>query len=294
MPYVGEALSVAAALFWAIGVILFKRSGESFPPLSLNLFKNVVGLSLLTLTILLAGQSLWPQVPRRDLLMLLASGFFGIAVADTMFFYSLDKLGAGLLAVVDTSYTPMMLALSYALLGEEIGPMALVGAALIMGGLVVGSAARPEPGKTRRDIVLGVVVGIAGLALMAISIVMVKDVLNRSEVLWATWVRLLAGALGLLPMIALSPSRHAVMAALRPSRAWPVAIAASFFGSYLAMVTWIAGMKHADVHVAALLNQLSTVFIFALAVWLLREPLTWRRGLAMGLAFPGAVLVVAC
>jgi drug/metabolite transporter (DMT)-like permease len=292
MPYFGEALSVAAALFWAIGVILFKLSGDFFPPLALNMFKNILGMSMLTLTIPLAGGTVCPDVPSRDLWLLLASGFVGIAVADTMFFFSLEKLGAGLVAVVDTSYTPMMLALSFALLGEQIGAVSLIGAGLIMGGLIVGSAARPEPGRTRRDIVLGISVGIIGLALMAISIVMVKDVLNRSDVLWATWVRLLAGTVGLVPMIALSRNRRAILAALRPSKSWPTAIAASFFGTYLAMIAWIAGMKYADVHIAALLNQLSTVFIFGLAVWWLKEPLTWRRALSMGLAFPGALLVV--
>jgi drug/metabolite transporter (DMT)-like permease len=52
-------------------------------------------------------------------------------------------------------------------------------------------------------------------------------------------------------------------------------------------------MKHTDVSRAALLNQLSTIFIFVLATIFLREALTTRRVIAIILACIGALLVVA-
>jgi drug/metabolite transporter (DMT)-like permease len=57
------------------------------------------------------------------------------------------------------------------------------------------------------------------------------------------------------------------------------------------MICWIGGMKHVEVSVATTLNQLSTIFIFVLAIVFLKEPLTWRRTLAIGLAFCGGLLV---
>lgn len=43
----GELLSLASALAWAFGVILYKRLGEHLPPLSLNLYKNLLVLAAL-------------------------------------------------------------------------------------------------------------------------------------------------------------------------------------------------------------------------------------------------------
>ena len=43
MPGLGETLAIATALTWSAAVILFRQSGLSIGPTSLNLFKNVVG-----------------------------------------------------------------------------------------------------------------------------------------------------------------------------------------------------------------------------------------------------------
>lgn len=293
MSYFGEFLSVGAAVFWAVGVILFKRSGETMPPMALNLFKNCLALALIIATMPLLGESYLPDQPLSAWVLLGLSGFVGIAIADTLFFISLGKLGAGLAAVVDTSYTPVMLGLSFVFLGERIGMIATAGAALIMLGLLIGSAAKPEPGKSRRDIWEGTVIGVIGIALMAVSIVMVKNVLNGAPMVWATAVRLAAGAFGLIPLILLSPRRRELMAALRPNATWKFAAPAALVGTYLAMIAWIGGMKYTQhVSVAALLNQLSTIFIFILAVVFLKEPLTPRRSVAIGCGFIGAALVV--
>lgn len=292
MPFFGEILSIGAALFWAIGVILFKKSSETMSPMGLNLFKNAFATLLLIPTIPLFGGSFVPDQPPSAWLLLAGSGILGISVADTLFFYSLDKLGAGLTAVVDTAYSPIMIFLSWAVLGEQIGAPVLGGASLIMLALIVGSATRPAPGRTRRDIVVGIMVGFLGIALMGVGIVMVKEVLNNAPFVWAASVRLFFGGVALIPMVWLHPQRRQILAALRPSPTWKTAVPAAFFGTYLAMMAWIGGMKHTAVSAAALLNQLSTIFIFILASTVLKEPLTWRRTLAILLAFTGGILVV--
>jgi drug/metabolite transporter (DMT)-like permease len=157
--------------------------------------------------------------------------------------------------------------------------------------MLIGSWTRPEPGKTRRDLVVGTVIGVIGIASMALSIVMIKEVLNNSAVLWATWVRLAAAAIGLVPMVLLSPRRRVLLTALKPSASWRFPLIASVVGTYLAMMCWIGGMKHVEVSVATTLNQLSTIFIFVLATLFLKEPLTRRRVLAIALAFAGGLLV---
>jgi drug/metabolite transporter (DMT)-like permease len=292
VPYIGELLATGAAVFWAIGVILFKRSAEGLPPLALNLFKNTLAIVLLIPTALVLGGQLAPaEVSTSDWLLVVGSGVVGISLADTAFFFSLEKLGAGLTAVVDSSYTPLMLGVSFLILDEQIGPPVLIGAGLVMGGMVIGSWTRPPAGKTRRDLVLGTLVGVVGIGLMAVSIVAIKPILNEVPVLWATWVRLGAGGVGLLPLILLHPRRRQLLATLKPGRSWRFAVPAAFSGSYLAMICWIGGMKYTDVSVATILNQLSTIFIFVLAVVFLKEGLTWRRVLAIVLAFCGGMLV---
>jgi len=296
VPHLGEILSIASALFWGIAVILFKLAGDTMSPIALNAFKNAVAVVLLTATAMIAGVDFFPKaLPLADWALLFASGIVGISIADTLFFLSLEKLGAGLTAVVDTSYTPLVLGLSVGFLGERLSPLEIAGAAFIMSALLVGSASRPEKGRTRRDIVVGSIVGVVGIGLMAAAIVAIKGILDRPEtdMLWATWVRVLGGCVGVLPLIAFHPRRCALVASLRPTpRSWMFATLAALFGTYLAMTTWIGGMKYCEVSRAALLNQLSTIFIFLFATVFLKERLTWRRGTAIALAVTGAYCVV--
>ena len=53
----GEALALGAALTWVISVILFKRS-EEISPLGLNLFKNVLTVLLLVITLCVLGEGI--------------------------------------------------------------------------------------------------------------------------------------------------------------------------------------------------------------------------------------------
>ncbi len=291
IPYIGEILSLSAALFWAIGVIFFKLAGERMQPLALNLYKNCVALVLLPITMLVASEAFFPEVPLEWWLLMAGSGVIGIAVADTMFFFSLEKLGAGLTAVVDTTYTPLMLGMSFFFLSEDMAPKSLVGAVLIMSALLVGSAARPDKGKARRDIVIGTVVGILGIFLMAIGIVMIKGILAHVPILWATTVRIAAATVALIPIMIFHSQRRLLFKSVLSSKTWTRAFPAALFGTYLAMIVWIGGMKYIDVHRAALLNQLSAIFIFVFAVIFLKEPLTRRRVIAISLAAAGAFLV---
>jgi drug/metabolite transporter (DMT)-like permease len=65
---------------------------------------------------------------------------------------------------------------------------------------------------------------------------------------------------------------------------------ALIFGSYLSLMLWMGGMKYAKVSVAAVLNQLNTIFIVIIAAVVLKERLTVWKVAAFVLALVGAYL----
>ncbi len=291
IPFLGEILSLTAALAWAIGVILFRKTGDRIPAVALNLFKNAVTVVLLLVTLLVAGTPLLPDRPRSDWLLLAGSAWLGISLADTLFFLALEKLGAGLVAIVDTLYSPAVIALSVLFLGERVGLQVLAGACLVVGAILVGTAERPAPGRTRRDVVEGAAIGAVAIVCMAGGIIMVKNVLGGVPVLWAAGVRMFFGFVGLLPLLLFARWRNDALAMFRPGRVWAVAIPGSVLGTYVSMTAWLGGFKFTLASVAAVLNQLSTIFIIVLAAIFLGEPMTRRRILAVVMAIGGAVLV---
>ncbi len=290
MQIIGITCSIAAALFWSVAIILFKKSGDNFSPMALNLFKCTVTLVLLILTLLLCGIDFFPEKPAYDWIMFCVSGLLGIALADTLFFIALSRLGAGMTAIVDCLYLPIVIFISFVFLDEILGIKGLLGAALVFTAIFVGSASKKGITVTGIDFFVGIILGIFAISLIAGSIVMVKRLLEDTNVLWASFARVLAGTLGLYLVVLLSPARKRLLAELYPSKTWFSVLPASVAGNYLAMIAWLAGMKYTMVSVAAVLNQLSTVFIFVLAAIFLKEPVTLPRVSATILAVSGAIL----
>ena len=119
---------------------------------------------------------------------------------------------------------------------------------------------------------------------------MVKPILGEVSVFWATFVRVAGGAVALALFVPLLRNRRAILAPLLERRNWKALVPAAFFGSYLSLMLWMGGMKYAKASVAAVLNQLNTIFIVIIAAIFLKEKLTGWKLLAVVLAFLGAYL----
>lgn len=290
MQLIGILCATGAALFWSSAVIMFKKSGDVLSPTALNLFKGIVTLILLVPTLMLSGTPLFPERPLNDWLLFGASGFIGITLADNLFFMALKRLGAGLWAVVDCLYLPFIILLSAAFLDEKIGLKGMAGAALVVAAIGAGSYSGQSITRPRRDFLIGLFFGALAVSLLAGSIIMVKPLLEQTSVLWASFVRLLAGVAGLLVMSMIHPERRIIFGVLKPSASWKIALPASIIGNYLAMLAWLAGFKYTLVSVAAILNQLATIFTFILAAVFLKEPVSLPRLIAILLAVAGALL----
>lgn len=291
----GEFYAVGCAMLWAVAVILFKKSGDTIEPVPLNLFKGTIGLILFSVTMPLLDIPFFPeQVPLADWVVLMASGALGIGIADSVFFASLNRLGAGRSAIVDCLYSPFVVLCSALYLGEPRGPWLLPAMGMMVLAILVGTwnpEERVEDPAGKRQLRAGVALGAVAMLCMAAGIVMAKPVLDRSEPMWATTVRLVGGVILLAAQGAMPRWRRGVVKVFRPGPHWKVALPAAMVGTYFALFMWILGMTYTQTNTASVLNQSSTIFILILATIFLREPLTWRRGLAIVIGMAAAVLV---
>ncbi|MBD3348254.1 MAG: EamA family transporter [Candidatus Eisenbacteria bacterium] len=289
--HLGEFYSVLAALIWAGSVVLFRLSGRTFRPLALNFFKNTVAVVIFGITFALFRIEVIRDAPLLDYGLLLLSGVIGIAVADTLFFRSLNLVGAGLSQVASLSYSPFVILFTFVLLGERLTPGDFAGAALIMLGIFLTAGHRPPPGSTKHDLHKGIGFAILSMAMMALGVVAAKPVLDRSPLMWTTAVRLAGGTAALALLAAVSPRHRDIWRTLRPSRAWKISLPAAILGTYVAMLVWMAGMKHTQASTASILNQTSAVFVLPIAALVLKESITARKAVAVATAITGVALV---
>jgi drug/metabolite transporter (DMT)-like permease len=274
---IGEACSIGSALAWAGGVIIYKRLGETLAPLQLNLLKNLVVLALLVPTVLLMPDLAPPTLNASSAALTLLSGMLGIGIADTLYFRALNTLGAARVGIIGNLYSPFVIVLSFAFLGERLNYLQGVGFLLVSAGVLLVTQQRAPKGLPTSDVRRGVLYGIGAIALMAVAIVMVKRVLEGQPLLWVVALRLIGGVLVLAVLIVLRqqpllPSAHAT-----PRLRWRFLILGALLGQYVSMMLWLAGYKYTQASVAAILNESSSIFIVVLAWMFLHEGLSRRR-----------------
>ncbi|MFC1572378.1 DMT family transporter [Candidatus Eisenbacteria bacterium] len=289
----GEIYAITCAIVWALAVMFFKRSGEDpvAGPLALNVYRIVVSMPLILITMIVTGTPILPSAPVTDYGILLLSGLLGIAIADTLFHRSLNLVGAGINAITGTCYSPFTILLAMLFLNERVGMADVLGMALILGAVLLTSTLEMPEGRTRGDLFKGIGYGIATILFLVVSIIIVKPVLSRTSVLWAVAVRQFAALVVVLGAALVSPRRTKILAVLRPSPAWRFMLPGTFLGSYTSLILWIAGFKYTLASVAAILTQSATVFILIFAVIFLHEKMTKRKALAACLAIAGVLLV---
>ncbi|MEO8161011.1 MAG: DMT family transporter [Arenimonas sp.] len=289
MQWLGEACSILSALCWAVGIMLYRQLGASLPPLQLNFLKNLLVMGMLLPAIpLLHGLEL-PHFTGLQLAAAIGSGILGIGLADTLYFRALNELGAGRMGVLGNFYSPFVIVLSFGFLGERLRPWQLLGFALVSLGVWVAAWPRAldkdglrKPAHTLR----GLGFAMLAIVLMAVSIVLVKRVLEAQPLLWVTGLRM-TGALAAMFAIALLRGQTRSLRLDAADIPWLKLAAAAFIGQFLAMVLWLAGYKYTLASVAAVLNETASVFILLLAAFWLKEPLTRRAIGGVVLTFGG-------
>lgn len=288
MAAIGDAMAIGCAVAWALAVLMFRRL-PAIDPVALNLFKNTVATVALAVTMLLAGVRFDVERPALDWVLLAVSGVLGLAVADTLFLAGLRRVDASVAALADCSYAPTVLFLSVTLLGEPMRVGLLLGAPLVVLGLAI--VAWKTRGDTRPVDRRGVLLCVAGVMTTAVAVVLAKPVLERSELVEATTIRLAAGASSLFLFEVVSGRAKNAVSLFRPQPAWRHALPATFFGTYLAMILWLGGMKYGTASRAALLNQSGAVFVLVFSR-LGGEIIPRRRWLGAGVAIAGVAVVV--
>lgn len=274
---IGEACSIGSALAWSVGVIMYKRLGETLAPLQLNLLKNLIVLALLPPTLLLMPGLEWPTLPAAAVGWTLLSGLLGIGIADTLYFRALNALGAARVGIIGNLYSPFVIALSFVFLGERLNALQGAGFVLVSGGVLLVSGQRAGKPLAPQQLRHGLLCGVAAILLMAVAIVMVKRVLEGQPLLWVVALRLFGGVLGLGALLLWRGQRLLPPAGTAPRLRWRLLLAGALFGQYVSMLLWLAGYKYTKASVAAILNESASIFIVLLAWLFLHEGMSARK-----------------
>lgn len=287
MREIGIAAALGSAASWALGSILFKQLGERISPLALTLSKGVVSVGLLGIATLLVG---YEEIGQQPLLLLIVSGVLGIALGDSFFFEALQNLSPHVLVVLLMLGQVVTVILAVLFLQEMPAPIVWFGIGLVVLGISIVLFSKLT-GESNKSNLRGVVFGLLSVLCMSVSIIIAKKALDSVSTIQATFIRMLAGTLGMF-LFGLSTQRLA---------RWIVPFKDTkligFFLFSVCVVTfggfWLSlvGVKYVDVAIANTLNSTEPLFVIPLAAIFLKEPISLKEIVGTLIATAGIALI---
>ena len=153
LPRVGEFASLGAALCWAFALCIFRKYGSNIPPYSLNLLKNIVGLTSFALTLLIVQL----PFPHSGWVVsdLVVSGVMGLAISDTLLFIALQMYGPQLSSAMLCLAPPFSAIIAAIFLGERLSTQEIIGMVVVTigfsGAIIAGTVKRRKKGQGNEE-----------------------------------------------------------------------------------------------------------------------------------------------
>jgi len=280
--------------------IYFTTASKRLGWLGVNAYRTLIAIGFIAVTHLIILGTIIPSMNSSQWFWMGLSGIVGLGIGDSGLFAAYATLGPRR-SLLLMALSPIFAAIAaYAMLGEIIGELAVVGIAVTLAGVItVILESEERSGETRismRQRTAGVIFGLVAAAGQGIGLALSKkgieltptDILNP---LSATLMRLLLGALFIWIIVLLSGRVRAVFSAASDISGLKNTAVASFLGPYLGITLSMVAVTFTETGVAQTLLSLMPVMIIPV-VWILyKQRTSWRGILGAVVAIVGVTII---
>lgn len=287
---IGESAALSAAILWAISSVIYSRLGLKISPLQLNLYKGIIAIALIAITLLIQGTALI-NLSTSTVVLLTISGMIGIGLGDTAYFSALNSLGARRTLLLETSSPPMGALLALIFIGEQLAYSSWCGIFLTILGIAWVISER-NPVDQLSVSPQGIMWGILAAIAQALGAVISRYALIQSAVtpLESTLIRLIGGTVIVIGLLFLPVTKQTKMQwQLSKSNLGIIAIAA-FGSTYLGIWLQQISLKFAPTGIAQTFLATSPLFILPI-VALQGEKISLRAILGVVVSVAGIALM---
>ncbi len=285
----GISAALGSAASWALGAVLFKFIGERMTPAAMTLAKGAMSVVLLGIAV--ACMEYHPT-DSGGMWLLVLSGVIGIALGDTLFFKALRDLTPVSIIVLMVVGQLMTAVLGIFVLSEVPTPLAWIGMAFIMGGVVMVLCG-DTPGEEGQTKMRGILFGLASVLCMSASSIIAKRPLQTVPTIQATFVRMAAGTLGVFLAGGILGQVGGWLTPLKDfsflAKFLLAVVVVSFGGFWLSIVA----IKFLHVAVASALNATEPVFAIPLSLLMMKDK-TSPQAVLGSIAVVAGVALISC
>lgn len=287
MAFWGILSALLSACSWAFGTITFERIGKVVPFVGITFLKGVFSIMLMILLLVVTG-GLYP-IGWREFSFLALSGIVGITIGDSLFFKSLQDLGAKTQVIFFLLGQILTMILSLLFLGELLSFEQYIGAFILLTGVIVttwGTQAN-HPNKTR-----GIIFGLASMTCFSVSAIMVKAAISDVPVITATFYRMVFGTIFTLGYGVASKNFSSWIRPLKDKKLLGLFVFNVIVITYGGFLLSMAAIKYISVSLASVLGATEPIFVLLLAFLLMREKVTKRELIGTIVTLIGLFLII--
>ncbi len=288
---IGEIAALSTALCWAVAARMFRILGQSFTPLSLNLWK---GLAAIAILVVITEFFVAPvDIDQDTLFWLLLSGVIGIGLGDTFFFQALNKIGDSQSILVAETLAPIFTALlAMAWIGEWLTWQQWCGVAIVL--FSVDVIIKIQKRSTENIFILSgyVYAGLAALC-QAVGAVLSRDILTSVDIdaFNASQIRLVGG-LAIIVILMLVSKQKWLPTTQNAKRTWLFFLGATVIGTFAALYLQMVAFTHTKAAVVQTLFATSVILSLVVA-WVLKEKVDKKTLWWSLLALVGVAVLVS-
>ena len=287
MAFWGILSALLSACSWAFGTITFERIGKVVPFVGITFLKGVFSIMLMILLLVVTG-GLYP-IGWREFSFLALSGIVGITVGDSLFFKSLQDLGAKTQVIFFLLGQILTMILSLLFLGELLSFEQYIGAFILLTGVIVTTwgTQTNHPNKTR-----GIIFGLASMTCFSVSDIMVKAAISDVPVITATFYRMVFGTIFTLGYGVASKNFSSWIRPLKDKKLLGLFVFNVIVITYGGFLLSMAAIKYISVSLASVLGATEPIFVLLLAFLLMREKVTKRELIGTIVTLIGLFLII--
>lgn len=289
LDFIGEIAALSAALLWAISSVVYSRLGLNISPLQLNLYKGIIAIALIILTLLIQGVA-FVDLSFSTIALLALSGVIGIGLGDTAYFAALNSLGARRTLLLETASPPMGALLALIFIGEQLTYSAWIGIMLTILGIawVISERNPLDRIASRQGIIWGILAAIA----QAVGAVISRFALIQSDIspLESTLIRLVGGTIIVLGLLFLPVAKQTEVKWRLSLRSLAIIAIAAFGSTYLGIWLQQTSLKFAPTGIAQTFLATSPLFILPI-VALQGEKISLRAILGVVISLSGIAVM---
>lgn len=293
-PY--DLLALGAAVCWAFTSILSATPARHLGALAFTRWRMLLVVAMLWPVVWWQGT--WQGITLAQVGVMGLSGFVGIFVGDTALFAAMNRLGPRRTSVLFATHALFSALLGFVVLGERMGPQALAGGALVIGGVMVATLAGAHKDEAhawetvRGRWGVGLALGLLAALCQALSSLIAKPVMAAGvDPIAATAVRVSTTCVAQMVLLW---SGYAAARAQQPATLGVLVQVGfiGFLGMGVGMSMILMALQHGDVGMVAILSSVTPVLVLPLLWWRMGRAPAPGAWLGAGLAVVGTGLVL--